>query len=173
MNKRIQSTRKYLRRRFLGVIFATLGFALLPLVLLVSGLSLAVGYWGMLPHDLRFLSEESVAASVFMNNVLQAVTTQNYWAAINQKVLMHTWFLGVLVQFYVIFPLLMMLMRRQMKVGLVILTVLSFALYLLPIDSIGNKYYLLQYRFYEIAIGGLLAIKPVKVSAPVRIFLQP
>ena len=143
-------------------------FRLLPLVLLVSGLSLAVGYWGMLPHDLRFLSEESVAASVFMNNVLQAVTTQNYWAAIYQKVLMHTWFLGVLVQFYVVFPLLMMLMRRQMKVGLVILTVLSLVLYLLPVDSIGNKYYLVHYRFYEIAIGGLLAIKPVKVSASIK-----
>ena len=144
-------------------------FRLLPLVLLVSGLSLAVGYWGMLPHDLRFLSEESVAASVFMNNVLQAVTTQNYWAAIYQKVLMHTWFLGVLVQFYVVFPLLMILMCRQMKVGLVILTVLSLVLYLLPVDSIGNKYYLLHYRFYEIAIGGLLAIKqPVKVSASIK-----
>lgn len=143
-------------------------FRLLPLVLLVSGLSLAVGYWGMLPHDLRFLSEESVAASVFMNNVLQAVTTQNYWAAIYQKVLMHTWFLGVLVQFYVVFPLLMMLMRRQMKVGLVILTVLSLVFYLLPVDSIGNKYYLLHYRFYEIAMGGLLAIKPVKVSASIK-----
>ena len=143
-------------------------FRLLPLVLLVSGLSLAVGYWGMLPHDLRFLSEESVTASAFMNNALQAVTTQNYWAAIYQKVLMHTWFLGVLAQFYVVFPLLMMLMRRQMKVGLVILTVLSLVLYLLPVDSIGNKYYLLHYRFYEIAIGGLLAIKPLKVSAPIK-----
>ena len=60
---------------------------------------------------------------------------------------MHTWFLGVLVQFYVVFPLLMMLMRRQMNVGLLILTVLSLVLYLLPIDSIGNKYYLLHYRF--------------------------
>lgn len=143
-------------------------FRLLPLVLLVSGLSLAVGYWGMLPHDLRFLSEEAVAASTFMNNILQAITTQNYWAAIYQKVLMHTWFLGVLVQFYVVFPLLMILMCRQMKVGLVILTVLSLVLYLLPVDSIGNKYYLLHYRFYEIAIGGLLAIKPVKVSASIK-----
>ena len=143
-------------------------FRLFPLVLLMSGLSLAVGYLGMLPHDLRFLSEESVAASVFMNNVLQAVTTQNYWAAIYQKVLMHTWFLGVLVQFYVVFPLLMMLMRRQMKVGMVILTVLSFALYLLPIDSIGNNYYLRPYRFYEIAMGGLLAVKPMKVSVPIK-----
>lgn len=143
-------------------------FRLLPLVLLVSGLSLAVGYWGMLPHDLRFLSEEAVAASVFMNNVLQAVTTQNYWAAIYQKVLMHTWFLGVLVQFYVVFPLLMMLMRRRMRGGLVILTVLSLVLYLLPVDSIGNKYYLLHYRFYEIAMGGLLAVKPMKVPVPIK-----
>ena len=143
-------------------------FRLLPLVLLVSGLSLAIGYWGMLPYDFRFLSEEAVAASVFMNNILQAITTQNYWAAIYQKVLMHTWFLGVLFQFYIVFPLLMLLMKRQMKVTLMVLTVLSMVLYLLPIDSIGNKYYLLVYRFFEISIGGLVAIKPMKVSAPIK-----
>ena len=143
-------------------------FRLLPLVLLVSGLSLAIGYWGMLPHDFRFLSEEAVAASVFMNNVLQALTTQNYWAAIYQKVMMHTWFLGVLFQFYLIFPLLMLLMKRQMKVTLMMLIVLSIILYLLPIDNIGNKYYMLTYRFFEIAIGGLVAVRPMKVSAPIK-----
>lgn len=139
-------------------------FRLLPLVLLISGLSLAIGYLGMLPHDLRFLSEEAVAASTFMNNALQAITTQNYWAAIYQKVLMHTWFLGVLFQFYVIFPLLMLLMRRQMMVSLIVLTLISLILYLLPIDSIGNKYYLLPYRFFEISIGGLVAFLSLKVS---------
>lgn len=142
-------------------------YRLLPLVLLISGLSLAVGYWVMLPVDLRFLSEESVAASVFMNNILQAITTQNYWAAIYQKVLMHTWFLGVLFQFYVVFPLLMLMMRRRMKVVLIVLTLLSLLLYLLPIDSIGNKYYL-PYRFFEIAIGGLVAVKSPKVTSPIK-----
>lgn len=143
-------------------------FRLLPLVLLVSGVSLIIGYWGMLPHDFRFLSEETVAASVFMNNILQSITTQNYWAAIYQKVLMHTWFLGVLFQFYIVFPLLMLLMKRQMIVTLMVLTVLSMVLYLLPIDSIGNKYYLLPYRFFEITIGGLVAIKPMKVLSPMK-----
>lgn len=143
-------------------------FRFLPLVLLISGLSLAIGYWGMLPHDLRFLSEEAMAASVFMNNVLQAITTQNYWAAIYQKVLMHTWFLGVLFQFYVVFPLLMLLMKRWMKVTLMLLTILSLLLYLIPIDSIGNKYYLLPYRFFEIAIGVLVAIKSPTISAPIK-----
>jgi len=143
-------------------------FRLLPLVLLVSGLSLAIGYWGMLPNDFRFLSEETVAASTFMNNVLQAITTQNYWAAIYQKVLMHTWFLGVLFQFYVVFPLLMLLVRRQMKVMLIVLTLLSLLLYLLPVDNIGNKYYLLPYRFFEIAIGGVVAIRTTKVSTSLK-----
>lgn len=145
-------------------------FRLLPLVLIVSVLSLAIGYWGMLPNDLRFLSEEVVSASVFMNNMLQAITTQNYWAAIYQKVLMHTWFLGVLFQFYVVFPLLMLLMRRRMTLTLIVLTLLSLLLYLLPIDSIGNKYYLLPYRFFEIAIGGLVAIRTPRISTSMKYF---
>lgn len=145
-------------------------FRLLPLVLIVSVLSLAIGYWGMLPNDLRFLSEEVVSASVFMNNMLQAITTQNYWAAIYQKVLMHTWFLGVLFQFYVVFPLLMLLMRRRMTLTLIVLTLLSLLQYLLPVDSIGNRYYLLPYRFFEIAIGGLVAIRTPRISTSIKYF---
>ena len=145
-------------------------FRLLPLVLIVSVLSLAIGYWGMLPNDLRFLSEEAVAASTFMNNVLQAITTQNYWAAIYQKVLMHTWFLGVLFQFYVVFPLLMLLMQRRMKMTIIVLTFLSLLLYLLPVGSIGNKYYLLPYRFFEITTGGLVAISATRVSTSMKYF---
>ena len=139
-------------------------FRLLPLVLIVSGLSLVVGYWGMLPGDLRYLSEEVMSASVFSENILQSITTQNYWAAIYHKVLMHTWYLGVLFQFYIVFPLMMLLFRRRMMSVLVVLTLLSFVLYLLPIDTIGDKYYLLPYRFFEIAAGGIIAIRQHKAS---------
>lgn len=139
-------------------------FRLLPLVLLICSLSMAIGYWGMLPNDYRYLSEETIASILFVNNILQSITTQNYWAAIYHKVLMHNWYLGVLMQFYVVFPLLLLLMRRRMKSTLLILTLLSLLLYLIPIDSIGNKYYLLQYRFFEIAIGGLVAMKSFHVA---------
>ena len=142
-------------------------FRLLPLVLLVSACSLAVGFWGMLPGDYRYLSEEVVASSVFMNNILQAVTTQNYWAAIYHKILMHNWFLGVLFQFYIIFPLLMMVLKKRMKGTLVILTILSLLLYLSPIDTVGNKYYLLPYRFFELSIGGLMAFKLSRTSSAI------
>lgn len=134
-------------------------FRLLPLVLLVSAFALAIGYMDMLPFDYRFLSEEVVASFVFANNILQSITTQNYWAAIYHKVMMHTWFLGVLFQFYIIFPLLMMVFRKWMKSALIVLTVLSLLLYLSPIDTIADKYYLIHYRFFELSIGGLIALK--------------
>lgn len=140
-------------------------FRLLPLVLLVSTFALAIGYMDMLPFDFRFLNEEVVASSFFANNILQSVTTQNYWAAIYHKVMMHTWFLGVLLQFYIIFPLLMMAFRKWMKSTLIILTVLSFLLYLSPIDTIADKYYLLHYRLFELTIGGLIALKTFKGSS--------
>ena len=90
-------------------------FRLLPVVLIVCCLSLAIGYWGMLPGDYRYLSEEVMAALGFAENILQSVTTQNYWAAIYHKVLMHTWYLGVLMQFYVVFPALMLIFRKSMR----------------------------------------------------------
>ena len=134
-------------------------FRLLPLVLLVSAFALCVGYMDMLPFDFRFLSEEVVASSVFANNILQSITTQNYWAAIYHKVMMHTWFLGVLFQFYIVFPLLMLAFRKWMKSALVVLTGLSLLLYLSPIDTIADKYYLIHYRFFELSIGGLIALR--------------
>ena len=140
-------------------------FRLLPLVLLVSAFALCVGYMDMLPFDFRFLSEEVVASSVFANNILQSVTTQNYWAAIYHKVMMHTWFLGVLFQFYIIFPLLMMVFRKWMKSTLILLTILSLLLYLTPIDTIADKYYLIHYRFFELSIGGLIALKTNRGSS--------
>ena len=137
-------------------------FRLLPLVLLVSAFALVIGYMDMLPFDYRFLSEEVVASSVFGNNILQSITTQNYWAAIYHKVMMHTWFLGVLFQFYMVFPLLMLLFRKWMKPALIILTLFSLSLYMSPIDTIGDKYYLLPYRFFELTIGGLIVTKSNK-----------
>ena len=140
-------------------------FRILPMVLLVSAFALAIGYMDMLPFDFRFLSEEVVASSFFMNNILQAMTTQNYWAAIYHKVMMHTWFLGVLFQFYIVFPLLMRVFRKWMKSALLTLTILSLILYVAPIDTIGDRYYLLQYRFFELSVGGLIATTSFKSSS--------
>lgn len=143
---------------------------LLPLVLIVSGLSLVAGYWGMLPDDYENLSESVVATNCLSNNILESVTTRNYWDVRNEyKALMHTWYIGILFEFYLLFPLVVMLVKKLSNklhfsfskyVVLVIisLSILSVFLYLDPSVTTGDRFYLLQYRFFEIASGGLAGI---------------
>lgn len=140
---------------------------LLPLMLLASLFALLVGYWGMLPDDYENLGESVVATNFFSNNILASVTTKNYWDVSNDyKALMHTWYIGVLFEFYIVFPLIIMLVRllsKKLRFGfdkyvvitIISLSVISALLYLNPSVSTGDRFYLLQYRFFELAFGGL------------------
>ena len=73
---------------------------LLP-VLLVAGLvAMAAGWFTMLPDDYENLGESVVATNLFANNILSAITTGDYWNIGNKyKPLMHTWYVGLLMQF--------------------------------------------------------------------------
>lgn len=91
--------------------FTILGFYLrrtrriIPLSLFVGMVALFVGMLCMLPDDLENLSQSVIATNLFGNNVLQAVTTKNYWDVVNEfKPLMHTWSLGVEEQYYLFYP---------------------------------------------------------------------
>lgn len=140
---------------------------LLPLLLVVSFLSLLVGYYLMLPDDYENLGESVIASSFFSNNILSSVTTKDYWKVANDyKPLMHTWYIGILVEFYVVFPLIVMFakwlskkmhfsFRKSIVYIILILSTLSFLLYLNPSIDTGDRFYLLQYRFFEMAFGGI------------------
>lgn len=76
-----------------------------PLVLLTAAVALIIGYFVMLPDEFENLSESVIAANVFANNILACITTKNYWDIANVfKPLMHTWYVGVLMQAYVVLP---------------------------------------------------------------------
>ena len=140
---------------------------LLPLMLLASLLSLLVGFWGMLPDDYENLGESVVATNFFSSNILAWVTINNYWDVSNDfKPLMHTWYIGILFEFYLVFPLIVMLVKRlseRLRFGfekyavitILALSVISLLLYLNPSVGTGDKFYLLPFRFYEMAFGGL------------------
>lgn len=142
-----------------------------PLVLLVSALSMVVGYViGMLPDDYENLSQSVIASDVMSQNILSAITTRDYWATANEyKPLMHFWYLGILVEFYVLIPLILILTkyiasRLKLNVSNAILAVLltlsivSFILYLSPNIADSDKFYYLHCRCWELLAGGLIGI---------------
>ena len=139
-----------------------------PMVLIFAGISLLTGYFVMLPDDYENLSQSVIAANVFMNNVLACITTKNYWDVVNAfKPLMHTWYLGVLMQAYVVLPLILMASYRisgkhkaALPVATFMVTMLSLGMYLFPGISAAQKFYFVHTRLFEMTAGAMVAFVP-------------
>ena len=93
----------------------------------------------------------------------------------------HTWSLGVEEQFYLIYPILIYaLVRKKIKKSsMLVLTVLSVILfYSINITNPSATYYLIQYRFWQMALGCILIIysselKKLANTIPVSALLIP
>lgn len=138
---------------------------LLPVLLVADLVCMTLGYWVMLPDDYENLSESVVATNLFGNNILAAITTKNYWDVVNEyKPLMHTWYVGLVMQFYLFYPFLFFLARLDKKnpqhtlsVIISALAIVSLIIYFGTAD-VAKRFYFLPSRFFEFAAGGLVAL---------------
>ena len=155
-----------------------------PILIIVSIVSIGVGCFLMLPDDYENLSQSVIASGVFANNILACITTKNYWDIVNTyKPLMHTWYLGILMQAYVVIPLLILIVskifnnsKKALKAFMIFITIASFILFLLPIASTAQKFYYLPYRIFEISFGAVVALlhykKENKVNNKIMTLLE-
>lgn len=138
---------------------------LLPVLLVAGIVCMALGFWAMLPDDYENLSESVVATNLFANNILAAITTKNYWDVVNEyKPLMHTWYVGIVMQFYIVYPILFFLAKRNKKnpqrtlfVLVSSLAAVSLLIYFMTTDT-AHRFYYLPSRFFEFAAGGIVAL---------------
>lgn len=140
---------------------------LLPILLVAGLFCLLLGYVAMLPDDYENLSQSVIATNFFGNNILAAITTENYWDVANDfKPLMHTWYVGVVMQFYLVYPLLFYLARldkrtpeKTLLIMVSTLAVVSLLIYW-GTESIAQRFYYIPSRFFEFAAGGIVALLP-------------
>lgn len=133
---------------------------IVPMLLFVSIISLAIGYFTLLPDDLENLSESVIATTFFSNNILLFLT-RNYWDTANAfKPLMHTWSLGVEEQFYLIFPLLLIALHKYCNSKIRTIVILLFIVasfgshFIMPKSTF--HFYSVTARFYQFVAGALL-----------------
>lgn len=138
---------------------------LLPILLVAGVFCMVLGFFTMLPDDYENLSESIVATNLFGNNILSAITTKNYWDIVNEyKPMMHTWYVGLVMQLYLIYPLLFFLARldnnyprHTLIVCIAALTAISLLIFF-GIRDDAQRFYYLPSRFFEFGIGGLIAL---------------
>ncbi len=135
---------------------------ILPALFLVMLVSLPFAWLWMSPTGLYDFSKSVVAVSLFLSNIL-FWKEAGYFATANElKPLLHTWSLAVEEQYYVLFPLFLMLAWRFSKQW-VISVLFVAALASLAVSEwaltryTSASFYLLPTRGWELLIGALAA----------------
>lgn len=144
---------------------------LLPPLLVVGVFCMLLGYFVMLPDDYENLSQSVIASNFFGNNILAAITTKDYWAATNEyKPLMHTWYVGVIMQFYLVYPIIFYIAKffkknPQKTLSVLVGAICAISLFLFFITTdVAQRFYYLPSRFFEFAAGGLIALSRTSQS---------
>lgn len=149
--------------RFLAKKVARLWPTMLAVVAVTAGLSLALA-----PALLTKEKADVVPALLFCQNINYIVRKVSYFAAAGQpSPLTHFWYLGVLAQYYVVWPLVLMVTwrmetrRKSLVAGTLVLAVASAVLMGALFDPTGDTariYYGPDTRAGELLVGSALAL---------------
>ena len=139
---------------------------ILPASIVTVAVCLLVGYLVFETKDLGNLAHSVIANSLFLSNIFFYMQTGYFDAAAELKPLLHTWSLSLEEQYYVVTPLLLMLIakvfRRRYLVVVIPIAVFSFiACVIGTYEDQSLTFYMLTTRGWELLIGSILAIATI------------
>ncbi|OMG90708.1 hypothetical protein BIZ92_20580 [Achromobacter xylosoxidans] len=147
----------FYRRRFMR---------LYPALIATIGMVLVAGYLLTDPATFKETARSSIWASLSASNFFFWLNQGYFDAAAQTQPLLHTWTLGAEWQFYLVWaPLIAFLPRRHIWVPALLVGSLFISQWLLSVDA-SASYFLMPTRMFELALGAVLAIRPVRVRKP-------
>lgn len=131
---------------------------LLPALLVTIALTFAVGAILFAPADFKMLSGSTIAALFSLSNVTFWYEADYFDVAAILKPLLHTWSLAVETQFYLVWPLVILIVaRRKLLPSLIGITVGSLLLAVVMVNhDQSGAFFLTPFRIWEFSAGGLV-----------------
>jgi len=124
------------------------------------------GWFYLTPIDYKSLGMHIGSSIGFFSNIVYWRESGYFDASSHEKWLLHTWSLSVEWQFYIFYPIFLVIMHRvmsikMMKIALLVLTCLGFILGVIFTFKWPNpSYYLLSSRAWEMMLGGIAYVYP-------------
>lgn len=132
-----------------------------PALIVVLGFCLIAGWYVLLSHEYRMLGKHVAAGAGYVSNIVLMGESGYFDTAAELKPLLHLWSLGIEEQFYLVWPLLLILALRANLNPLAVIALLLSISFLLNVENIEQRpvkvFYLPVSRSWELLIGAMLA----------------
>jgi peptidoglycan/LPS O-acetylase OafA/YrhL len=134
---------------------------LFPALVFVLCAALVLGWFWMLPAAYEQLSGDVLASAAFLSNIALMLQAGYFDIEAGKKPLLHLWSLGIEEQFYLFWPLILMLGGRLRLSILTAAAIIGVASFVLNVALIGSNpvatFYLPVTRGWELLAGAGLA----------------
>ena len=157
LTKKNYSFIKFIKKRIIRLIPSILGTIILCVVL-----SLVI----FLPSDLSHFWN-SVISSIFLVPNFYFLFNGGYFGGINElKPLLHFWSLGIEIQFYIIYPLILVFIKNQFKGNFLILIFIIFFIsvllnfFFISYDYDKINFFMLPTRIWQFCLGSIIFFLP-------------
>jgi peptidoglycan/LPS O-acetylase OafA/YrhL len=136
---------------------------ILPALFFVMATCIPFAWMWLLPGQMKDFSQSLVAVSLFASNILFWLEGGYFEAAAEEKPLLHTWSLAVEEQFYLLFPIFLIVAWRFGKNRVFWMIAIMAALSLLLSEwgwrnKASENFYLAPTRAWELFAGSLAAL---------------
>ncbi|MEI6470505.1 MAG: acyltransferase, partial [Betaproteobacteria bacterium] len=132
-----------------------------PALILVLLTCWVLGWYILGPKAYAYLGEHMIAGAGFVSNILLWSESGFFDPAAGSKPLLHLWSLGIEEQFYLVWPVFLVLAWKGKQKVYVWIMALLFSSFVVNIWGIYNypiaTFYLPFSRFWELLLGALLA----------------
>lgn len=140
-----------------------------PALSMVSLCVFVLSLFLLMPNEQKEFGESLQASSFFFANYFFASRAGYFDTPSLSKPLLHTWSLGVEIQFYLLMPLLMAFfpqnaIKRRWLVVLVLLSSLAFGILEVHENKSSLAFYGLPSRIWEFLFGSVMALGVIRIT---------